>query len=103
MQHADVKLKSWMAAAVATVSVAVWAAAPASADPSSYIDYLQKDTYLVSKHSSQQLLAEGYKVCDSVSRGTKDLDAVDMVQRDLSVSEAAAIDVYSAATNMLGC
>jgi hypothetical protein len=96
-------MKAWIVTAVASTSVAVWAAAPATADNSSYIDYLQKDTYLVGKYSSQQLLTEGYKVCDAVSKGAKDLDAVDIVKSDLSVSDGAAIDVYSAATTMLGC
>jgi hypothetical protein len=103
-KQAGVAMKKWwMAAPVATIGVAVWAAVPASADEAGYIDYLQNDTYLVSKYSSQQLLAEGYKVCDAISRGAKDLQAVNMVKRDLSVSDGAAIDVYSAATVMLGC
>jgi len=93
----------WTAAAVAIVSVVVWAAALASADDSKYIDYLQKDKSLVSKYSRSELLAEGYEVCDAVSGGAKDLQAVDMVKRDLSVSDGAAIDVYRAATTMWGC
>jgi hypothetical protein len=96
-------MKKYIITPAIALAALLFGTGTATADPSSYIDYLQKDTYLVSKYSSQQLLAEGNKVCDAVSRGAKDLDAVDMVKRDLSVSDGAAIDVYSAATNLLGC
>jgi hypothetical protein len=46
-----------------------WAAAPASADNSEYINYPQKnDTYLASKYNAQQLLNDGYNVCDAGRR-----------------------------------
>ena len=45
-------MKAWSVTVLATTSIAVWAAAPASADPSSYIDYLQNDTYLVTAQQS---------------------------------------------------
>jgi hypothetical protein len=95
-------VKAWIvAAAAASISVAV--AAPASADDSEYLNALQGDTYLVDTYSNQELLSEGYKVCNAVSHGAREIDAVEMVERDLSVSSHAAIAIYSAATVMLGC
>ncbi|HYB37432.1 MAG TPA: DUF732 domain-containing protein [Mycobacterium sp.] len=97
-------MKPWVLAAVATGSIAVWVAAPARAGDREYLDYLQHyDAYLASQYTSQQLLAEGHKVCDAVSGGATDDAAYDMVKGDLGVSDDAAIDVYHAATVELGC
>ncbi|WP_158089958.1 DUF732 domain-containing protein [Mycobacterium europaeum] len=90
-----------LAAAVAVIALA--GAPCARADNDEYLNYLQNESYLVSTHSSQQLLDEGYKVCSAVSQGATDQDAIRMVEQDLSVSSGAAISVYSAATVMLGC
>jgi uncharacterized membrane protein len=96
-------MKAWIVAVVAAAGVSVAVAAPASADDSAYLSALQNDTYLVSTYSDQELLNEGHKVCDAVSSGGQELDAIEMVEHDLSVSHAAAIDVYNAATVTLGC
>lgn len=88
----------------AVTAVIALATAPcAHADNDEYLNYLQNESYLVSTHSSQELLDEGYKVCRAVSQGSTDQDAISMVEQDLSVSSAAATSVYSAATVMLGC
>jgi len=100
-------MKAWIVAVAATasisVAVAVAVAAPASADEDEYLDDLENDTYLVTTYSNQELLREGYAVCNAISHGQHEIDAVQMVEHDLSVSSAAAIDIYNAATVMLGC
>ena len=96
-------MKGWIVAVVAAASISIAVAAPASADDSAYLNSLQDDTYLVSTYSNQELLNEGRKVCDAVSSGGQEIDAIEMVERDLSVSHAAARDIYTAATDMLGC
>jgi len=59
---------------------------------------------LRSHYSGQQLIAEGYKVCEAIHHGgMTDMQAIDMVENDLAVSSSAAIDVYTAATIGLGC
>ncbi len=88
---------------LAAVTLLLATAPTAHADDSEYLNYLQNESYLVSTHSSQELLDEGYKVCRAVSQGATDQDAIRMVEQDLSVSSGAAISVYSAATVMLGC
>ena len=60
-------MKVWVAATLAATGL-IAAAPQARADNSSYIDYLQKDTYLVSKHSSQQLGLLHERVTVSVTR-----------------------------------
>lgn len=95
-------MKAWIVAAAAA-SISVVVAAPASADESEYLNVLQSDTYLVTTFSDQELLREGYNVCNAVSHGAREIDAVEMVERDLAVSSHAAIAIYSAATVMLGC
>jgi hypothetical protein len=97
-------MKPWVLAAVATGSITMWVAAPARANESDYLAYLEKNNaYLVSQYTNQQLLAEGHKVCDAISGGATDDAAIDMVKGDLSVSDDDALDVYHAATVELGC
>jgi len=96
-------MKSVIAAFLFAVGMLA-AAAPAHADNAGYLSYLAGDTYLRSHFSDQQLLAEGYKVCDAIHHSQfTDMQAVTMIQNDLSVSSSAAIDVYAAATSYLGC
>jgi hypothetical protein len=94
--------KKITAGAVGLLGALVMAPA-AHADESSYLAYLQNAPYLVKTHSTQQLIDEGYKVCRAMSQGKTDVQALDMVDSDLGVSEAAGAVVYSAATAMLGC
>ena len=88
-------------AGVASVSAfPVIAAAPAQADEATYLQRLApRYTYL----SPQQLLAEGYRVCQAERSGIVSANAVNMVYKDLAVSMAAANDIVSAAVIDLGC
>jgi Protein of unknown function (DUF732) len=88
-------------AGVASVSAfAVMAAAPAQADEATYLQrLLPRYAYL----NPQQLLAEGYRVCDAERSGIASSDAVNMVYKDLTVSMATATDIVSAAVVDLGC
>ena len=90
-----------MIAGVASVSAfAVMAAAPAQADDATYLQRLMpRYAYL----NPQQLLAEGYSVCDAERSGITSSDAVNMVYKDLTVSMATATDIVSAAVVDLGC
>jgi hypothetical protein len=94
-------MKAWIAAA-ALMTVGIVAAAPAAADESEFFNLLNSQ-YLRQHYTNTQLLGEAYKVCNDIHTGNKDVDAVDLVQRDLSVSSSAAIDRVTSATNGLGC
>jgi hypothetical protein len=97
-------MKPWVLAAVATGSVAVWVATPAHANERDFMGYLQYfDAYLTNDFTSEQLLAEGHKVCGAVYGGATDDDAVQMVKADLGVNDDAALDVYHAAVVELDC
>jgi hypothetical protein len=79
---------------------AVMAAAPAQADAATYLQRLQTSyVYL----NPQQLLAEGYRVCQAERSGVNSWDAVSMVYRDLAVSMSAAWDIEADAVEQLGC
>jgi hypothetical protein len=75
-------------------------APPAAADTGGYLHALQ-DTY--TSLSTQQLLSEGARVCDSLRGGVNSTQTVLMVQRDLGVSIPASGDIVSAAVVNLGC
>jgi hypothetical protein len=95
-------VKMWMAAALAAL-VAVAAAPQARADESAYLNYVQGNDDTQTP-GAQALLNEGYKVCGAIhERRISDTQAVDMIKSDLSISDAAAIQIYSAATSLLGC
>jgi hypothetical protein len=88
-------------AVVATVlASAVTAAAPAAADEGEYLRLLQPKYVFL---STRQLLDEGHKVCDVMHRGMISPDAANMVQKDLAVSLAAAVDIVGSAGVQLGC
>jgi hypothetical protein len=89
-----------IAAVAAAVAFAVMTASPAQANESDYLAALQpKFAFL----SSQQLLDEGYKVCQATRGGMIAPDAVKMVYNDLSVSMAVADDIVATAVVDLGC
>jgi hypothetical protein len=95
-------VKMWMAAGLAAL-VAVAAAPQARADESAYLNYVQGNDDTQTP-GAQTLLNEGYKVCGAIhERRISDTQAVDMIKSDLSISDAAAIQIYSAATSLLGC
>jgi cobalamin biosynthesis protein CobD/CbiB len=75
-------------------------APPAAADTGGYLHALQ-DVY--TSLSTQQLLSEGTRVCDSLRSGANSTQTVQMVQRDLGVSIPASGDIVSAAVVNLGC
>ena len=90
-----------MIAGVASVSAfAVMVAAPAQADEATYLQRLaSKYAYL----SPQQLLDEGYRVCQAERSGIPSPDSVKMVYEDLAVSMTAAVDIVMAAAVELSC
>jgi hypothetical protein len=91
--------KAWTTVA-ALAAIVVWGAAPAAAGESEYLRRLQdRYTFL----STQQLLAEGHKVCNALDRGALSSSSVDMVSKDLGVSLAVAGDIVAAAAVELGC
>jgi hypothetical protein len=90
-------MKAWITTAAQAASIAVGAAAPAAADENNYLRLLD-DRYDL---STQQLLAEGYKVCEATQRMGSS-DAVNMVYKDLAVTVAAAEDIVAAARAYLG-
>lgn len=87
-----------MKALVSAVLVAVGsvlAAAPAHADEGKFLALLD-DKYAFL--SSEQLLAEGARICAALDQGTISPDVVKMVQKDLGgLTVAVALDIVSAA------
>ena len=90
----------WMTTAALAAGIAVWGAAPAAADDAGYLSHLQDRFSFL---SSQQLLAEGHKVCSVMGRGVGASDAVTMVTKDLGVTIAVAADIVAGAADDLGC
>ncbi len=89
-----------IAGVVSVSAFAVMAAAPAQADAATYLrQLLPTYTFL----NPQQLLAEGYRVCEAERSGLNSWDAVNMVYKDLPVSMTAAWDIVSASVVGLGC
>jgi|SRR5258705_10608901 hypothetical protein len=89
-----------IAGVVSVSGFAVMAAAPAQADAATYLRHLLPTyTFL----NPQQLLAEGYRVCQAERSGVNSWDAVSMVYRDLAVSMTAAWDIETGAVEELGC
>lgn len=93
-------LRVQVAVVASVLASAVTAAAPAAADENGYLALLQPKYVFL---SSQQLLDEGHKVCDAIHRGMISPDAATMVQKDLAVSVAAAVDIVGVAGVQLGC
>ncbi|MEU0497510.1 hypothetical protein [Mycobacterium sp. NPDC006124] len=87
-------------ALVIAVGAGVVAAPPAGADEAGYLERLQSRlAYL----TTQQLLTEGYKICQLTHGGRPSSDAIPMVTKDLAISVPAAIDIIVAAGGELGC
>lgn len=97
MVHTFRALIAVVAAALASM---VMAAAPAAADEGEYLRQLQPKYVFL---SSQQLLDEGHKVCNAIHGGMISPDAANMVQKDLAVSVAVAVDIVGTAGVQLGC
>ncbi|HET9564016.1 MAG TPA: hypothetical protein VFP27_05810 [Mycobacterium sp.] len=96
-----VKALRVMIAGVASVSAfAVMAAAPAQADEETYLQrLLPRYTYL----DPQQLLDEGYKVCEAERSGVPSPESVKRVYEDMGVSMTVALEIVFAALDDLGC
>lgn len=88
------------AALTVALGFAVATAPLAGADEAGYLQRLQSTlAYL----TPQQLLTEGYKVCQQNRRGHPSSDAIPMVTTDLAISVPAAVDIIVAAGGELGC
>jgi hypothetical protein len=92
-------MKAWITTAVA-VGIALASAAPAQATESDFVQHVQERyAYL----TADQIRTEGHRVCQLFAQGTAAPLAVQMVQRDLGSSIAAAAYIVSAAVNELSC
>lgn len=82
------------------VGIGVATAPTAIADEAGYLQRLQSRlAYL----TAQQLLTEGYKVCQLTHSGHPSSDAIEMVSKDLAISVPAAVEIIVAAGGELGC
>jgi hypothetical protein len=89
-----------VAALAIAVGAAVATASPAGADEAGYLQRLQSRlAYL----TTQQLLTEGYKICQLTHSGRPSSNAIPMVTKDLAISVPAAVDIIVAAGGELGC
>jgi hypothetical protein len=79
-------------AAGAAISLAF--AAPAAADPESFLKEVQP---YYNNFTVEQLLSEGLRVCSAQSGGMNSPKAVQMVQDDIGASVPAAGDIVAAA------
>src|SRR3954451_25281706 len=96
----SIVVETFLIAGVASVAAcAVMAAGPAHADEAAYLQQLLPNyPYL----NPQQVVGEGYRVCQAERGGSGSANAVDMVYRDLAVSMTVANDVVRAAAVDLG-
>jgi guanyl-specific ribonuclease Sa len=97
MVHASTIMRTSVATALA--AIAVWSAAPATADEDEYLKL--RDSYPTL--SAEQLLAEGQRVCVVAKQGVPSPVSVGMVTNDLGVSTTAALTIVSAAIMNLDC
>ena len=79
--------------AIATPPVAV-------ADENSYVQRIEPR---MAQLTRDQILTEGYRVCQLTHSGHGSSDAIPMVTKDLAVSVPAAVDIIAAAVVELGC
>ena len=92
--------RALIAGAMSVPALAMITAAPAQADEAAYLRQLMpKYTHL----TPQQLLAEGYRVCQIERSGYNSADAVDMVYKHLGVSLTVATEIVRTAVVELGC
>lgn len=84
----------------AGVGLALVAAPQANADQEAYLDRVQERLAYLSR---DQILTEGYKVCQMTRSGHPSTDAIPVIIRDLGVSVPAAAEIIYAAVVELGC
>ena len=90
-----------IAITLAAVGVSTTAyAGVAHADVAGYITLLRDKYPFV---SVQRLVSEGHLICTSIDGGQRGVDTIEMVVRDLGMSEAQAIETITAAMTQLGC
>ena len=85
---------------VAVALTALAFPATAAADEGDYLQTMQDKYAFLTR---EQLLSEGSKVCRAMNSGVSSSAAVSMVQRDLGVWVAPAVDIVAAASLNLGC
>ena len=97
-------MKSWSrfcavaGSSAAVIVSAVMMAGPAHADEAAYLD---QTAPRFTSLTSDQLVAEGYRICSATQSGMAASDANNMVQRDLGVSVPVSIDIVAAAVVQL--
>lgn len=80
--------------ALLAMGVAVGVAPTAAAAESEYLGRLHpRLSYL----TNEQLLSEGYRICQVLAQGRPNPDAVPMVTKDLYISVSAAMEIVAAA------
>jgi hypothetical protein len=93
--------------ATGALAAALFNIGTANASTSSYIASLQEEIpYVVQQYGEQALIDEGYKVCAWTAQGVPDVEAggiIDRIERDLPMSDHAAINVKVDAEHDLGC
>ncbi|GLP79768.1 DUF732 domain-containing protein [Mycobacterium antarcticum] len=82
------------------IGIAIGAAPTAAAEESDYLDQLQPSLAFL---STEQLLTEGYRVCQFIGAGRPSADAIPMVVKDLQVTVATAYTLVPAALSTLDC
>lgn len=83
-----------VASAALALGSSVVSAAPAQAEESTYLELVTpRFAYL----TTEQLRAEGYRVCAATRGGMNSMDAMGMVQKDLGVTVPTSIDIVVAA------
>jgi len=82
------------------IGIAIGVAPPAMAGETEYLGRVEdRLAYL----STDQLLTEGYKVCQYVAEGRATPGAIPFVTKDLAISVSAASEIVTAAAVELDC
>jgi hypothetical protein len=92
-------MKALLAVTLAA-GIAIRVAPSAAADESDYLNQLSPRLAFL---STEQLRAEGYKVCRYVGVGRPTADAIPVVMKDLQITVAGALDIIAAAVEELDC
>lgn len=100
-------MKKYIIAPAIALAALLFGTGTANASTDSYLARLQEEIpYVVQQYSPQALVNEGYKVCGWATQGVPDIEPggiVDRIERDLPMSDNAAIAVQTYAENELGC
>ena len=97
-------VKSLRVVIAGAISVSAFALMPTASAQADEATYLQRLLPVYGSYvSPQELLAEGYRVCQAEHSGSGSASAVSMVKKDLASSVSLAYDIVSAAAVELGC